>query len=103
LDAQGPGPRQGRAAEVAREEGGTDEEGGREGHAAEGGVVVSGIRATPVDTPGVGKRVSITIPDKYVVDVEPDLRFALDVEAARELRDQLVDAVDALLGTRWFR
>jgi hypothetical protein len=64
---------------------------------------VSGVRATPVELPKVGRRVSITVPDEFVVDTEPDVTVALPLDVARELRNQLVDAVDALQGTRWFR
>jgi hypothetical protein len=61
------------------------------------------IRVTGVDTRTSGKRITITVPDRFVVEVEPDVQVALPLDVARELRDRLVDAIDQLQGTRWFR
>jgi hypothetical protein len=64
---------------------------------------VADVHCAAVDTTKTGKRVSLVVHDRYVVDTEPDVSIALPLDVARKLRDQLVDAVDQLQGTRWFR
>ena len=63
---------------------------------------MTGVRVAGVDAQE-GKRVNVTVPDRFVVDVEPDVKIALPLEVARELRNRLVDEIDSLQGTKWVR